>query len=762
MTTLLQKALQKGIISFDADQKNITYVFQNKKYRYTDPEEKVRAECFAKLVIEYGYLPQRMALEVVVPRRTPSDLADIVIFEDEDKKQPYIVVECKKEETTEPEFKQAIEQGFGNANSLKAAFLWVTSLTINQFYNVRDFKPLEREENIISDLPEYGKGLSEKPTFYKGGEGKNALQVLTEKALTDLFKKAHQALWDAGKRTPSEAFDELNKLIFCKIYDEKLTEEEGEIGTPYQFQIFPNDLQSAQFQKKTKAEILFERIQGIYWKGRKEDPEVFKDDIRITPSELIIIVGILAKVNLRDTDLDCKGRAFETFLKDDIFRGKFGQYFTPRTIIKFIVEVLPITNKSIVLDPSCGSGGFLLYALDKVRRQADSKFDKEKQAAKHHDFWHKFAENNLFGIEISETIARVAKMNMIIHDDGHTNVIAYDGLDNLEKIHQHALKNKSKGHDKFRAATFDFIITNPPFGSDVKASTKGYLGDYDLGRKNFDWIEAKLKNLPTNEERDSQKSEVLFIEQYFEFLKMPEKMINEDSIAAIVVPDGILTNSSAQFVRDWIQEHFRILAVISIPQFAFAHTGAGVKSSLLFLKKWDEKTAQRNREIYAEIQSELFENEEFGGEIRKLIAEKQYVLKKGDATIQELEQELTGYLDALKEQGTWDKNLQKEAEKDLKSKIKAHEATEAYAEWRKGVNETYNERLESAKEVMAETLQTRLQKKIADYPIFMAIAEQIGYDATGKEINQNDLEDIMPELRNFIAAVKTGQDPFFV
>ena len=119
------------------------------------------------------------------------------------------------------------------------------------------------------------------------------------------------------------------------------------------------------------------------------------------------------------------------------FRGEFGQYFTPRNIVKFIVDALPITHESIVIDTSCGSGGFLLHALDKVRREADKMAGEgyfAPSSVQHHNHWHDFAENNLYGIEISEGIARTAKMNMIIHDDGHTNVIAFDGLEPIDTM----------------------------------------------------------------------------------------------------------------------------------------------------------------------------------------------------------------------------------------------------------------------------------------------------------------------------------------
>ena len=155
-------------------------------------------------------------------------------------------------------------------------------------------------------------------------------------------------------------------------------------------------------------------------------------------------------------------------------------------------------------------------------------------------------------------------MNMIIHDDGHTNVIAFDGLEAIDTMRE---KTKNKG---FKADTFDFIITNPPFGSKVKFAEKRYLENYTLGKKGVDWIDAKLSNVNLLREtvREQQTTEVLFIEQCHRFLK-------PGGYLAMVIPDSILTNSSMQYVRDWIEEHWRILAVVSLPQFAFAANGAG-------------------------------------------------------------------------------------------------------------------------------------------------------------------------------------------
>jgi len=203
-----------------------------------------------------------------------------------------------------------------------------------------------------------------------------------------------------------------------------------------------------------------------------------------------------------------------------------------------------------------------LHALDKVRNDAEEYFGSDE--AEKYRYWHNFAANNLFGIEINDSIARVAKMNMIIHDDGHTNVIGFDALEDIDKMNR-----KNTGFAKNR---FDVIVTNPPFGANVKASEHPYLEKYFLGK---DKTGKKTKG--------NQKTEILFIERCIDFLKPGVGRM------AIVLPDGILTNSGLQQVRDYLMEKAQILAVVSLPQFAFTHFGAGVKSSLVFVRKKSNK-----------------------------------------------------------------------------------------------------------------------------------------------------------------------------
>jgi type I restriction-modification system DNA methylase subunit/restriction endonuclease S subunit len=704
---LIKKGIIEGLIKFDDEQKFITYIHQKKKRNYTNPEEQVQAETYLKLVLIYGYDPHKILQFVSVTMGSTTKEADIIVYNDDQCQAPYIVVECKKQEVSELEFKQAIDQGFSYAVAEGAKYVWVTSGMKDEYFEV----PTERPKARISipDIPQFGVTKLAKFKYAKDGGEVNGqklfeLEIVTEDDLTRRFKQAHDALWGGGELNPSMAFDELDKLIFCKIWDEKKPRKKGDA---YDFQIFRETE-----EEKTNQELM-KRVNSLYDEGRKKDPEVFKDDIRLSPEKLRTVVGYLEKINLGATDLDSKGRAFETFM-GSFFRGEFGQFFTPRNIVKFIIDVLPITNNSLVLDTSCGSGGFLLHVLDKIRRQADDFYDNDP--VKHYRYWHDFAEKNLFGIEINEQIARTAKMNMIIHDDGHTNVIAADGLLPSEEI------IKKTNNQGFANNRFDFITTNPPFGSTVKQAEQAYLKNYDLAMKEVDWLNSKSKFT----ERENQNTEVLFVEKCYEYLR-------EGGYLAIVIPDGILTNSSLQYVRDWIEEKFRIVAVVSLPQTAFQSTGAGVKSSVLFLKKYDLATTENIQARKLGLQDEIKSKHNYEHLLTELDKEKKEQIKK-----------LSGF-----DKGS---NLEGKTLQD----------SEDFKEWKKEVNNEYRERIDEIKENLVEEYITEKQRLFNDYEIFMAIAEDIGYDATGKATNNNELDLIGEELTRFINSIERGENSFFL
>lgn len=715
---LIQQGIEKGLIKFDDDQKYITYIHQNKRRNYTNPEEIVQTYSFLKLVLVYGYDPKHIKQFVSVKIGSDTREADIIVYNNDAHTSAHIVVECKKEEVSELEFKQAIGQAFSYAatGTVRAKYFWVTSKIKDAYFEIPKKEP--KKYLTVPDIPQVGVKKLAKFKYAKGGGEINGqklfeLEPVEENELTRRFKQAHNSLWGGGELNPSEAFDELDKLIFCKIWDERIARKKGDA---YDFQIFSEDS-----EEKTNKKLQ-ERIQALYAEGRKKDPEVFKDGIRLNPEKLRTVVGYLESIHLGNTDLDSKGRAFETFM-GSFFRGDFGQYFTPRPIVNFIVDTLPITHNSLVLDTSCGSGGFLLHALDKVRQQATEYYpDFESnpvEAKDHYKHWHDFAEKNLYGIEINEQIARTAKMNMIIHDDGHTNVIATDGLlpigdikDEDGNIKQLGIYSRTKNKG-FAYNRFDFIITNPPFGSSIRQTEQAYMHQYGYAQKNIDWLNPKSKKT----DRDNQSTEILFIEQCHKFL-------TEGGYLAMVIPDGVLTNSSLQYVRDGIEEKFRIVAIVSMPQTAFQATGAGVKSSVMFLKKHTSDKTEKIQNKKTALQDKIKEENDY--------------LKKLD----KIDKEKKQYINDLKNLDN-SENLER----------KALTQTNAYKEWKKEVNTLFKEKVDSIKEALNELYLEQKQKSLDDYPIFMAIAEDIGYDATGKPTNNNELDIIGTELARFIKSL---------
>lgn len=615
----------KGYISISSDGEHITYHAQNKTYVYSDPEEKVRAEFYVELIEKYQYKSDLLGLEIDVPRRTPSDFADIVIFEDKEHKCPFIVVECKKENISKQEEIQAIEQSFGNANSLKSKYTSMVAGSVKFFFDVENYPARERKKNIIADLPiNFGKPQQWR---YKKGGPSWELQKANTSQLISIFSNCHDIIWEGGKKNPAEAFDEMSKLMFCKIRDERDTRNNGF----YQYQIRTHE------EPKSVAK----RIRGIYSKAKNKDPEVFKTKIDIDDIGIYNVVLTLQSISLSRSDLDAKGRAFEAFM-GKIFRGELGQFFTPREIVRFMVHMIEPSSEDVVIDPSCGSGGFLLNTLDYVRQELYENLDPEEAYREEVDY----VRYNLYGIEINSQIARVAMMDMILHDDGHTNIEFGDGLDFFE--------NYDSKRD-IKANKYSIVLQNPPFGFNIKKEDKKYFSLYDLGKG-----------------KKQLSSQILFIERAYQLLKEGGKM-------GIVLPDSVTTNSTTHYVRDFIRKHFKILAIVSLPKETFMPSGTGVKTSLLFLKKLTKKEIEDQNTKFLKIRDKLLKQK--NKELKILLSTINSSTKTGKAKISKLKQH---FIQSIRE----------------------------------SAEELYYER--------------------NSYPIFMAVAKHVGYDATGKP-DKNDL-----------------------
>lgn len=473
--------------------------------------------------------------------------------------------------------------------------LWTNGDELHFQHRVEDGYGQVMTEDI-SDFPDQGQSFEDLE--------KRADRVTPRKPANDTlvrtFKRCHDYIYgnEGMKKT---AFWELLNLIFCKIYDEKRRFNMPR-GETYRrrFWVGVKERNTPEGQQEAAK-----RIKGIF-QDLKQDAlysEVFdgNEQIGLSPRGIAVVAGELAKYSFLDATVDVKGMAYETIVSNTL-KQEAGQFFTPRNIIKCMVEMLDPDDNTRVLDPACGSGGFLVMVLDYVRKKiAKAMYDdldelhlKEKyNSPEVNERVKSYAEKMIFGFDFDPDLKKAARMNMVMAGDGHANIFNINSLEyptgdkeDIPKVNQRIEASIQQSWDRsfnFDPAKlnnalgkFDMIFTNPPFGAKVEVDF-AISKEYDLGKN---WSKAEDGSFFKNPASSSEAPEVLFIEQCYNFLKPGGKM-------AMVVPDGILGNPDRESTRYWILQHFKLLASVDLPVEAFLPQ-VGVQASLLFLQKKTE------------------------------------------------------------------------------------------------------------------------------------------------------------------------------
>lgn len=606
------------------------------KWLVLKPEEEVRQRYVCRLVDSYGYGIKQMGEEVKVTnsqRGQGAARADIVIWRNEEDKRKgknaLIVVECKAENVT---IRQAdYFQGYNYAAWAGAKFFVTTNLKETRIFKVvEDAMPKKLEE--IADIPSADMVNDDK---------KVKAMLLQTKAFTRdefsrLLFKCHNIIRNNDKLSPEAAFDEISKILFIKIRYERTNS-----GT----QIFSKEefLKQKKMYDTVKSKESPDYYQFLFNKTKEDfaKDHLFDENetIKIRENSFEQIVKELQVYNLSTTSDDVKGIAFEQFL-GRTFRGELGQFFTPRTIVDFMVSVLDPQEGEYVCDPCCGSGGFLIRAFEYVREHIENEVEVRKEDVKKSLFTDDYSKlpkkeqekidqkvidafskmnyeldiNNpmgrlrslsfdcIYGTDANPRMARTAKMNMIMHGDGHGGVHHHDGLLNVNGIWE---------------GRFDVILTNPPFGARIDKELKITEADrftdiekikaYEkrYGKENYDNALKQVNDHIDQPILDlfqigkfSGLTEVLFIERCLNLLKPGGRM-------GIVLPEGVLNNTNLQKVRDFVESKAKILLIVSIPQDVFMAAGATVKPSLLFFKKFTEDEAEEYNRIYIQVLHEV-------------------------------------------------------------------------------------------------------------------------------------------------------------
>lgn len=617
---------------------NKIYAPLKDKWLVNKPEEQVRQKFICRLVDSYGFSLDQMAQEIQVTnsqRGQGAARADIVVWrskEDKTKnKSALIVVECKAESVTIHE--EDYYQGYNYASWAGADFFVTTNLKETRVFRV-----------VKGELPKRLEEIADIPTAEKATNQKEIEKLLKQtKAFTrdefsKLLFKCHNIIRNNDKLSPEAAFDEISKILFIKIRYER-SNEDGQIFSAERFNTLKKnrDEYNKEMQiKDTKPfyQHLFDLTKQEFANDHLFEPN---DIIKIRENSFEQIVKELEIYNLSTTSDDVKGIAFEKFL-GRTFRGELGQFFTPRTIVDFMVKVLDPQEGEYICDPCCGSGGFLIDAFEYVRTKIEKDIEQQKETIKKQFYTEAYdalpesekvsidakvsdvfavlnreldinnAEGRLrslsfdciYGTDANPRMARTAKMNMIMHGDGHGGVHHHDGLLNVNGIFENR---------------FDVILTNPPFGAHIDKSLKITEADKFTNEAKIEaykkrYGDAYLEALKQVNDhigdsllslyetgKMSGLTEVLFIERCLNLLKPGGRM-------GIVLPEGVLNNTNLQKIRDFVESKAKILLVVSIPQDVFIASGATVKPSLLFFKKFTEKEAEQYKAIQIASQSD--------------------------------------------------------------------------------------------------------------------------------------------------------------
>nr|QGT49760.1 restriction endonuclease subunit M [uncultured Candidatus Melainabacteria bacterium] len=719
------------------------------KWFVLTPEEQVRQNYICRLVNFYGYSLEQMDEELKVNnshRGQGKARADIVIWKSKEDKQKnksaFIVIECKAE--TVKIQQQDYYQGANYAAWSGANFFVTTNAKETKFFRVdKDSMPKDLDEiidipnaSIINDQRKIDKLLSQTKAFSRDEFAK-------------LLQKCHNIIRNNDKLSPEAAFDEISKILFMKIRYERNPDED----VLFSLEKFQKD--EKHFEKNIKKHLPIEAqipYMQYLFKATKDE---FADDKLFEPYETIKIkqysfeqiVKELEKYNLSATSDDVKGIAFEHFL-GTTFRGELGQFFTPRTIVDFMVEVLDPQEGETICDPTCGSGGFLIkafeYVRDKIEKDVEqckkdlkaNLFDEEYEKLsekeqlevneKYSDYIRKLtidisvpnksyqkqsdAEKNrrisklssscIYGTDANPRMARTSKMNMIMHGDGHGGVHHHDGLINVNGIFENR---------------FDIILTNPPFGARIEK-------DYKLSETDRFYDEEKLEEYKERYGDDcirqinelntaidkgqkildrfelgkvSGLTEVLFMERCLKLLKPGGRM-------GIVLPEGVLNNSNLQKVRDYFESEAKILLITSIPQDVFIASGATIKPSLLFFKRFTEEEKQQYLKIKTQVEAEIQKDV-------KIELDKWFEIEKNKILLLKLPQKK-----ALATLNVLEKQYNRTLEKEFQNKM--------------------------------DTIGKDRIKELFNYEIPIVQVEKAGITTTGGKC-ENELEDVAKEFR---------------
>jgi type I restriction enzyme M protein len=510
------------------------------------PEEIVRQLYLVKLTKHYKYPKALIELEKHVNFGREVKRADIVVYQP-DGITPKIIIEVKA-----PSEENDVQQLKSYLNAEGAP----VGVAVNGKTQLILYRPYPKDfDDTLDDIPASDEDVADVLAKRK------TLKDLREDDLKETIKTLEElVLANSG----NDSFDEIFKLIYAKLYDEK--------------EALSRANQELHFRKSPTGnpEETKRIIDGLFEEAKSEWSDVFErtDRIKLSPEHLSVCVGELQDVRLFGANLRIIDEAFE-YLLPDVAKGKKGQYFTPRVVIDMCVQMLNPQKKEYVIDTACGSAGFLVHAMQYVWQNL-STVDARKE----------YASRYLWGIDFDEKSTKISRAIMLIAGDGKSHIFKSSSLDTREwsdrfkselkdlKLVREFDDYETNRHNQetLQHLGFDILLANPPFAGEIKE--KHLLAQYVLGKN----AKGKLQN--------KVERHLLFIERNLDFVKAGGRL-------AVVLPQGIFNNTSQEYVRKHIMQKARILAVVGLHGNSFKpHTGT--KTSIIFLQKWTEEELDKS------------------------------------------------------------------------------------------------------------------------------------------------------------------------
>ncbi|MDM8556025.1 N-6 DNA methylase [Desulfococcaceae bacterium HSG7] len=568
------------------------------KFRKDTPEEYVRQTIEKRLVNEHKYKPGQIKIEFGLKLGSRRPRADIVLFSSDSPKQTqdhvWLIVECKSEKVAPKNKKDGVEQlkSYMSACPNCEWGMWTNGkykevlrkTKIEKKYVFQDYNDIPPADGTLEDV--------DRPK-------RNKLKKAYEDNLLMVFKTCHNHIYATDGLQKQPAFFELLKLIFCKTIDEQ------NVGKAIQFYATSAERSNPDGQLTVKK-----RIAKIFNKVKKQFPQIFEsnDEIKLQNRSLAWIVSELQSYSLLETHVDVKGKAYEELVGANL-RGDRGEFFTPRNIMRMAVEMVNPKPDEKICDTSCGTGGFLVMAMNHViqqlKKSVEQDFDtpeskwtySEKGIVR--DRIKQIAASNFFGFDINPDLVKATKMNMVMNNDGSGNIYRNDSLLpphewslKLKKLFAEALNIKSDEiKNEQNIEFFDVIVTNPPFGSKIPIKDSHILEQYDIG---YIWRKEQYDNknqtgwAKSSDFQSSAPPEQLFIERCFQFLKPGGRL-------AIVLPDSILGNPGLGYIRQWLIEKTRIIASVDLHVDTFQPRNGTQTSVLVVQKKTNTEIREEQR-----------------------------------------------------------------------------------------------------------------------------------------------------------------------